>query len=125
MEQIISDRDMAELFLRNNSTIGLHDSAESLVDQVKAWLSRHGMTHRDVYDIAQQVIRLIAEKAHLAPAPSPEDAAWQQNQAEGIGDPQQLTPEQIRDMPMAAFAKLRNQLGLGQSKGIGILGRIT
>jgi hypothetical protein len=87
--------------------------------RIAAWLKRSDMAHRRAWPIALEVAKIADAPA---PLPTPEQAGWQDSQVQGVGDQRQLSPEQIRDMPMAQFAKLRGQAGLGEPDLLAFLG---
>jgi hypothetical protein len=117
---------IAEMYVRAKG--GAHDlprTAKALYEDVKAYLRDHGLDHRldEAAEIAIAAYELA--KAELQPVASPEQTAWANDQAQGIGDrlpdeiafrqaDERVLAAQIRSMSMPEFAASRERLGLAQ-----------
>jgi hypothetical protein len=67
---------------------------------------------------SQRIVQRVLSELHR---PSDVDPAWQANQAEGYGDQQPLSAEQIAGMSMQEYARHRSSL-TGQQDVISFLG---
>ena len=114
--EFLSDEKMAEYFLQAGNTVQPDASPVDLEPRIEAWLSRANMAHRNALRIAIEVVK----RAKPAPLPTPEQAARQHDQAQGVGDPRPLSADdlqaaRISAMGMREWSQERQRLGLAKS----------
>lgn len=95
-----------------------HGSGADLVRDVDRYMASRGLAGSAIsrIAIAQEYLRLREQpEPERAPLPSPEQAAWQQNQADGIGDQridEVMLANRVAAMGAREFAASRKQLGV-------------
>lgn len=126
--------DVAAEYTRVNGWKKL-SSARDLLDDIEQFMISRGLEKSSInrYDIAQYVIELQRE-----PVPTPEQAAWQNDQAQGIGDPdlfrqadelamrqadERVLANQVAGMSMAEYGASRARFGLQRSVSDFLQGR--
>jgi hypothetical protein len=118
--QYLSDEVFAQYFRQANTVVPGADVLD-LEPRVQAWLDRAGMGHRRAFPIAIEVSKLARKEPAPVRMPSPEQAAFEVNQAEGIGD---QVPD-VASMSMADYGKARQRLIRRSSgDGVGLFGPV-
>lgn len=126
-EHILANAELAREFLR---TRAVGSDTHALVRRVEGWLATAGLNHRSALDVAAEVLRIEAERRVPEPrqqvVDSAEEAARVDDLRQGIGDQRQpLTADDVLQMDIRAYAKLREQLGIGQGASArGIYGQL-
>lgn len=112
--EFLSTSDLAGYFAEDNA-VRPGSSPVDLEAPVRAWLAKRGLGHRDrdAFAIAIQAVKL----AKPAPLPTPEEAAWQFNQAQGVGGQRPLSADdalaaQVASWDMATYSRERGRLGV-------------
>jgi hypothetical protein len=106
----LTNEQIAEYFTAGHGPLAPDSSPVDLEAKVKAYLERHGLTHRapDAFLIALAAVRLAKESAP-EPAPTPETPA-QVDVREGFG----VQRPDYGAMSVYEYARHREQLGIGQ-----------
>jgi hypothetical protein len=123
----LAEADIAVHYLQAKSGVKLPGTAQALVADVEAYLRRSGLDHRlseavDIaiaaHEIAQQV------QAQSAPAPSEVEAAFQNDQREGVGDrrPDLELANYVAGLDMNQFAAERQRPGTTKGTAAFLLG---
>ena len=103
-----------------------NDIAPELLDYATAGESREAID-ASIERAKQKSAQLVQRALQGQIRPSDQDdpgPGFTANVREGIGNQQPLTADAVAGLSMDDYAKLRAQLGIGQSKGVGILGPI-
>jgi hypothetical protein len=114
--EFLSVSDLAGYFAEDNA-VRPGSSPVDLEGPVRAWLAKRGLGHRDrdAFAVAIQAVKL----AKPAPLPTPEQAAWEHDQMNGISDQRPLSADaaltdRIQNMSMSEWARERQRLNLHQ-----------
>ena len=123
--EFLSVSDLAGYYAEDNA-VKPDESPVDVEPRVSAWLAKRGLGHRDrdAFAIAIAAIR----SAKPAPLPTSEQAAWRQNQMDGIGNTPPLSADaalaaEVASWDLATFASQRERLGIHKSAQDFLAGR--